>query len=251
MLIEKFKRERMNSKAKHDKPRAAASINRELELLSRIFSMAVDNGLVEVNPRSKVKLLKLNNERKRILASDEEDRLMLAFNEKRAHLRPVFLIAIYTGMRRGEILSMRWADVDFASGTIYIPMSKSGKPRTVPMNAVVRDELSKLKQDAKESEFVFSNARTGVGIGDIKTGWKGLCEMAGVKDFRFHDLRRTFSSRLSHRGISPYVIRELMEHRSFLMTARYTYATEEVMTNAVESLVGKQGKVIEFNRKVG
>jgi integrase len=144
MLIETFKHHRLqtttvrkDADSGENKPRSAASVNRELQLLSKIFSMAYDNGLVDSNPMRRVKLLKETGRRERFLTYDEEKLLVPKLSGRLAYLKPIVTVALHTGMRRGEILAMKWADVDFQSGTIFIPVSKSGKPRIVPFNHTV------------------------------------------------------------------------------------------------------------------
>src|SRR5215475_3125916 len=100
LLIEKFKKQRRESLTRYDRERRPASVNRELATLSRIFSLAIDNGIIETNPCRKVKKLRENNERKRYLTSEEEERLIAALTGRRAHLRALILLAINTGMRR-------------------------------------------------------------------------------------------------------------------------------------------------------
>jgi len=141
LLIEKFKKQRRESVTRYERQRAPASVNRELASLSRIFSLAIDNGIVDTNPCRKVRKLRENNERKRYLTQDEEGRLMAALTARRAHLRPLILMAINTGMRRGELLSLAWRNVDFQRSVIHVTNTKTGRDRDVPMNSEVRSIL--------------------------------------------------------------------------------------------------------------
>jgi integrase len=141
LLIEKFKKERRESVTKRGSLRSAASVNRELELLSRIFNLAIDYGVAETNPCSKVRKLRLNNKRIRYLSDEEEPLLFAALTGQRVHLRPMVITAIGTGMRRGDQLNLRWEKVDFQRNVIYVPNSKTDRDYTVPMNQDVRNEL--------------------------------------------------------------------------------------------------------------
>jgi len=143
MLVEKFKMERRQGLTVKGEQRSVASVNRELACLSKIFSMAVDNKETATNPCSQVKKYRENNERIRFLTADEERALLAALTGQRAYLGPIIKVAINTGMRRGEILAMKYSWVDFARGCIRIPgeATKNGKARTVPMNEVVRDAV--------------------------------------------------------------------------------------------------------------
>src|SRR6185436_18002468 len=141
LLVEKFKKQRREPETRFKRERRPASVNRELAALSRIFSLAIDNGITDTNPCRKVKKLRENNERKRYLTSEEEGRLMGALTGRRAHLRPLVLLAINTGMRRGELLSLMWRNVDFQRGVIHVTNTKTGRDRDGPMNSEVRSIL--------------------------------------------------------------------------------------------------------------
>lgn len=160
MLIERFKKERGLSETVRGGRRSPASVNRELESLSRVFNMAIDNGYAESNPCQKVKKLRMDNQRISYLSPEEEARLMTALEGHRAYLRPILIVALNTGMRRGEILTLEWSCVDFQRGIIYVVNTKSGCNREVPMNAAVRQEFLQLRNSASESEYVFVNPET-------------------------------------------------------------------------------------------
>ena len=118
------------------------------------------------------------------------------------------------------------------------------------MNNIVFKELMKLKQDAGPKEFVFSNARTGVNIDSIKTGWRNACEKAGLVNLRFHDTRHTFATRLRANGVHEWDIRDLLGHASVRMTSVYTHQTPANLCTAVNTLgLKRPGKVVRFERK--
>jgi integrase len=120
ILMEKYKRDRRVSKTVRGAERAPSTVNRELELLSKIFSLAIDQGLAIHNPCQKVKRFREDNERNRYLSDQEEPRLLSVLTGARASLRPLVVLAIHTGMRRGELLSLRWANVDFERGLVHV-----------------------------------------------------------------------------------------------------------------------------------
>jgi len=118
-------------------------------------------------------------------------------------------------MRRGEILAMKYSWVDFARGCIRIlgEAKKSGKARTVPMNDVVRDALATRQGPIKRAtDLVFKNERTDAALCDVKKSFAAACKDAKLDDFRFHDLRHTFGTRLADTGAHPFVIAEIMGH---------------------------------------
>lgn len=265
MLIKKFKRDRLKTTTARRTQRSPASVNRELQLFSKIFTMALDNGLVESNPVSRVRKLREGGRRERYLTYEEEEgRLMEALTGRRAHVRPVVVVALNTGMRRGEILAMRWEHVNFGALAVFlsvrgkeieikpnhllVPDSKSGKPRLIPTNKEVRGELLRLKQDAGGDGFVFTSARTGVNLTEVKRAFKSACREAGIENLRFHDLRHTVATRLKTR-VDAFTLRDLLGHATIRMTGDYTHATPEGLQEAVSLLDGRPGEVIELERR--
>ena len=226
--IERFKHERRAGLTWRGTPRTPASVNRELEVLSRIFTIAIDNGMNIQNPCRKVRLLRMDNQRNRYLGEDEETRLMAILVGRRAHLRPIVILALHTGMRRGEVLSLRWNQIDFGRGLILVQRTKTGRDRIVPMNSTVRETLAAIRQQA-EGDQVFP-------INDVKRSFSYACVKAKIADFRFHDLRHTAATRLADRGADAFQIAAILGHSSIQMTARYTHATSDGLRRAMESL---------------
>jgi integrase len=236
MLIEKYKQLRLKTKTLHKRERSPATVNRELQVLSKVFSMAYDNGLVEANPMRRVHKLREAPARERYLTDDEEKRLFEILVGRRAHVRPIVVVALQTGMRQGEILGMTWANVDFEQKTIYVAHTKTGRPRKLPMNNPVEVELRSLKQDASSEEHVFSYARTGLKLTTFRHAWEGACTEAKISGLRFHDLRHTFATRLRGKGVHEMDIMTLLGHTTLQMTSRYTHAMPENLRTAVDSL---------------
>lgn len=235
LAIEKYKRDRLNSKTIRGTDRSAASVNRELELLSRIFSLAFETGIVETNPCARVRKLRIDNQRNRYLSADEESRLMAQFKDRRAHLKPLVIVALGTGMRRGELSALRWKQVDFARNVILVTKTKTAKDRTMPMSSEVRSELLALRRESK-SDYVFAGSKPGKPIVEIKRSFRGACDDAGLSDFRFHDLRHTFATRLGDNGCNVTTIAALMGHSNIQMSARYTHAGDDAKRAAVEGV---------------
>ena len=153
------------------------------------------DGKTDYNPCRQVQKCEEHNERNRYLSPEEEERLMSARSGSRAHLDPIVRMAINTGMRRGEILPMRWSWIDFVRGFVNIPSeaTKTAKSRTIPMNQVVRELLMDFRRGSVRSEFVFTSPKTDGLLTDIKHGFVAACNDAKVFNFHFHG-----SS--SHRG---------------------------------------------------
>jgi len=213
------------------------SVNREVSCLRTIYNVAISWGYVSENPVKKVKLFsEKENIRERVLLADEETKL---FASSSPHLRPILEVALHTGMRRGEIFSLRWEHVDLERGEIRIVRSKSGKGRVVSMNSGLLKLLRGLKAEAGVNECVFINPETGRPYVDVKRAFQTACRRAGIKDLRFHDLRHTFASRLVKKGVDLILVMELMGHASVVTTQRYTHSQAAEKKRAVELLCGK------------
>jgi len=217
-----------------------STINRELACLKTCFSKAIEWEKMERNPAAKVKKFHEPNAKERILTIEEMKRLL---NAASPELRPALIIALNTGMRRGEILGLRWRDVDFVKGFILIEDSKSGRSRKIPMNGLVFETLRAMNRDR---EFVFENPETRTNIKDVKTAFKGACRRAkkdpknendkGIEGVRFHDLRHTAASRMIETGADLVTVSKILGHATIQMTMRYCHPTPENMRRAVEKL---------------
>ena len=226
-MIEEFKIERMKSITRYGRTRKPASVNRELAILSGIFRMAVDYHEITDNPCRKVQSLPENNQRTRHLSFEEEDRLFAKLTGEREYLRPLVTVAIYAGPRRGELLNLRWLNVDFGLNLINFTETKTNRDRSVPMEPIVREALLELSEQAGNAEFVFTNPHTGTRFTDIKKSFSAACREAGITNFTFHDLRHTFGTRLADAGVDVVKIKELMGHASIVTTMRYIHATDQ------------------------
>src|SRR5262245_8624321 len=132
-MIERYKMERRKSKLPSGKSRSIASVNRELALLSRVFTVAMKSKEATVNPCAEVNRVPGEQPRTRYLLPDEEERLMAVMTGHRAHLRQIVVLAINTGMRRGELLRLQWVHIDFHKNEIKVVQTKTDRDRFVPM----------------------------------------------------------------------------------------------------------------------
>jgi integrase len=212
-----------------------ATVNRELACLRHMFTMAVKWGKAQKNPVSEVKMFKEPKGRERILSEEEETRLLEAvrLTTKSEHLEPIIITALNTGMRKGEILSLKWSNVDFKAGVIIVEGTKNGEIRKIPMNQKLTEALENAKKVSR-SEYVFSDNEKP--YGDVKTGWWTALKKAKIEGLTFHSLRHTFGTRLGMKGYDIKTIAELMGHKDIKMTMRYSHPTPEHKRRAVESL---------------
>jgi integrase len=251
LSVEKFKSERRKStvefKKKPGRTRSLASVNRELELLSRIFTLAIQRKLVDKNPCNEVRKFDLDNRRRRYLLDEEEPPLLAACTGRLEHLRPLIVVAVGTGMRRGDQLSLRKTQVDFQRDVVWVPNAKTGNEYAVPMSPEVREVMLEAVRRNPESEYVFANLATGEPYIDLKKGFAAACAAAGIRGLRWHDLRHTFGTRLAEGGCSEATISELMGHTDPKTTRRYTHGTDRAKREAVEAarprVIAEKGRV--------
>jgi integrase len=176
--------------------------------------------------------LRENNARKRYLSMEECGHLIDSC--RAPHIRAIAVIALHTGMRLGEILSLRRQDIDFPAGLLLIADSKNGEPRHIPMDLAVVELLTNYPRNPK-SDLVFANAAGGR-LKDIRQGFGNARKRAGLNDLRFHDLRHTFGSQWMMAGGDLYVLKTILGHKSIVMTQRYAHLSPEFKRAAVNRM---------------
>jgi integrase len=210
-----------------------ASVNRELAFLKRTYNVAIADGLLETNPVRQVKLLQENNARVRYLTDSEEVRLR---HETGETAWAVVALALNTGLRRGELFALRWDDVDFTTNVLTIPRTKAGRTRHVPMNAAVRSILG-VQESRGRSPYVLSKATGEAPLNSqnfVDRAFTPALKRARIDNFRWHDLRHTFASRLIMRGVDLRTVQELLGHADIRMTLRYSHLSPAHLLDAVE-----------------
>jgi integrase len=220
--IENYKIERL-------KALSPASVNRELACLKHMFNKAIEWGILETNPARRVRLLRENNQRLRYLTEEEIQNLYECCAD---HLRPVIVTALFTGMRKNEILKLKWEDIDFKQKIIFIRNSKNNESREIPIS----DQLMvALRNQRFKSPYIFAR-QDGKPFICIKTVFQNAVKRAGIKDFRFHDLRHTFASHLIMSGVDLMTVKDLLGHKTINMTLRYAHLSPDHKRQAVNSL---------------
>jgi len=216
---------------------APATVNKRMKILRHMLSKASDWNMVEDEVRRrayKVKLQPENNGRLRFLQKSECVRLI---DNCADHLRPIVTMALHTGMRRGEILSLRWDNVDLHHRFIFLGSSvtKTGQRREIPISDLLAAVLTSLpRQD--DIPWVFFDKHTKKHIGDVKRSFATACKNAGIKDFHFHDLRHTFASHLVMAGVDITTVSRLLGHTTLKMTLRYAHLAPGHLSAAIEAL---------------
>jgi len=234
-------------KSERQTERSITTVNRELATLRTMFSFAVQNDWLPQNPFSRAKgiiVVAAEIARDRILTRDEEVRLIAACVDKRAHLRSILLCALDTAMRSGEMLQMRWRDVNLVTGEIVIPQTntKTERSRVVGMTPRVRDELERLWKVSPQNpgDLVFG-IRT-----SVKTAWRSACKKASVEDFHLHDCRHTATTRMIASGTPHSEVMKITGHSQMTTFLRYLNLTAETVATTAsrlaEYLDGRESK---------
>jgi integrase len=160
------------------------------------------------------------------------------------HLMPMVLLALHTGLRRGELFSLEWRDIDFLHNllTVRAAAAKGAKTRHVPLNAAARDVLQRWQKQQKKATgqkelagFVFPG-KAGNRLDNISSSWEKLVTDAKLDDFTFHDLRHTFATRALQKGADIVTLSRLMGHSSLKMTLRYAHTSDAELRAAVDRL---------------
>lgn len=263
-LIDQWRTQRLKNN------KSIETVNRDVATFKAALSKAVLWGFIDKHPLDKLKLLKSDRSIKvRYLTAKEEENLRKAainremkLKEQRAsankwrqernyellpdlcncefadHLRPMILLSINTGLRRGELFSLQWENVNFERAMLTIEgiYAKSGKTRHVPLNSEAMHVLKCWHKQSENSELVFTG-KDGQEFDNVKRSWANLLKAAKITNFRWHDLRHHFASKLVMAGVDLNTVRELLGHSDMSMTLRYAHLAPEHKALAVEKLV--------------
>jgi integrase len=263
-VVEKWRSERLKA------GRKPATVNRDLITLKAVLSKAIEWEVLELHPLAKLKPLKTDKHSKvRYLTSEEEGGLRDALIARSARMRcereqanqwrkerrydlypdltqlhyadylePMVLLAMNTGMRRGELFGLLWCDINFSARVLTVndSVAKSGKTRHIPLSKEAWEVLHKWQQQCGENRLVFPG-KNGERFIHIKKSWGGVLDDAEIIDFRFHDLRHHFASKLVMAGVDLNTVRELLGHADIQITLRYAHLAPEHKARAVEKLI--------------
>jgi integrase len=218
---------------------SAYTVANELGVLRHLLRLARRWGYVETVPE--IVLPKRPGGRLRYLSETEIARLLTACRASRnPYLSTIVVLALHTGMRRGEILALQWERIDLATARITLDETKNGTRRGVPINRAVYDALLVLEPDpARRTGRLFPPQRgAGKRGSQIRVAFEGALARAGITGFRFHDLRHTAASHLVMRGASLRDVQEVLGHTTLAMTTRYAHLSPAHLRGAVERLEG-------------
>jgi integrase len=256
-----------------EKALKSSSLNRQVGALKAALNWGVKHGILSRNPLAGLeRLQERDSETKvRYLLDDERERLFAALDAREERLRaerdrynvwrashglqpypdlrslpfadylkPMVIVSLNTGIRRGSLFGLEWRDVDFAGEnlTIRAAVSKSGRAYHVPLNRRVLEAFRDWRSQAPESAggLVFPSPKTGRVMENCDSSWGEVLAEAGIEDFRWHDMRHDFASHLVMRGVDLNTVRELLGHASLAMTLRYAHLAPKAKARAVSLL---------------
>ncbi len=214
------------------------TVNRKFDVLKNMFTKAGDWDMISEEALKRVrkcKRLKMENKRLRYLSRDECNDLVNACD---THLKPVVIMALCTGMRRGEILNLEWdKHVDLKHGFLLLTedLTKNGTRREIPIDDVLRATLQGITRQL-DVPYVFYDPATGKPYSDVKKSFRSACRRAKIRDFRFHDLRHTFASQMVMSGADIMSVSKLLGHKSLTMTNRYAHLAPNHLRKEIEKL---------------
>lgn len=201
---------------------APATVVRELAIVSHSVEIARREWGFHLpsNPVKAIRRPSISNARSRRLSPEEEQRLLNACDTGRtACLKPLLIVAVETGMRRGELLGLTWADIDLDQRVARLAQTKNGSAREVPLSRRAVEAMKPLEQSTNgASQRVFP-----ISAGALEQAWMRLRQRAGLSGLRLHDLRHEAVSRLFERGFGVMEVAAISGHKELRMLARYTH----------------------------
>ena len=247
-----------------------STVNRDLACLKAALQKAVEWNLIDTHPLAKLKPSKVDKSpNTRYLSEQEEMRLKQALKKRdqllkdkresgnqwrkvRGHnlypiykkteysdyLEPILILALNTGLRKGELLSLKWSDINLHTKQVTVQgaNAKSSNTRHIPLNTDALEMLRKWKKQDQYDNYVFYNGN-GLKLDDFKKSYKSLLKLANITSFRIHDLRHHFASKLVMNNVPLNTVRELLGHADISTTLRYAHLAPDHKAEAVEKLV--------------
>ena len=227
--------------------------NRGVAYLRASLSKSVEWGHLEDHPLRRMKLIRAeDNAKVRFLSDNEETRLRRALSQRDRetnaktgsnyafcdHLSPMVRLSLNTGLRRGELFDLTWESIDFQAKrlTVDAKKSKSKKARSIPLNTEAVDVLTTWRDQSYQRVDHVIPRKGGERFNTVRKGWMKLLECAQIENFRWHDLRHHFASKLAMAGVDLNTIRELLGHSSYAVTLRYAHLSEGHKADAVALL---------------
>jgi len=225
--------------------RSGATVNRYLATLSHMFTVVKREWrLIDRNPVNDISKKKESRGRIRFLTDEERETLLIASTKSEwPVLYTLILLAISTGARRGELINLKWADVDLKAARAVVHETKNGDPRVLPLVGKALTALRELKLKGNgQSDYVFQQPSGFPGpYLHFDSHWYAALKAAGVEDMHFHDLRHTTASYLAQQGASLLEIADTLGHRTMSMVKRYSHLAQSHKVSVIEKMARTKG----------
>lgn len=216
-----------------------STINRIKSSLSAVFTYAMGEGLTSSNPVRKVRSRKQGKHVIRWLSEDERTRLLAACKESKwPKLYLLVLMALATGARRGDLLGLRWSDLDLRNRLAHVARTKNDSSRMLSLSLPVVEELQRFEKEAESNGLLFCSVNDKNKPRAIDKEWYAAIERAKVESFRFHDLRHTTASYLAQNAVPLHTIAEVLGHSSLQTTMRYAHLNHAARQKVQDQVLG-------------
>lgn len=237
LLIE-VRDEMAAEKSRRGKPRAPATVNRVLASISHAFSRAVEWEWMESNPCHGISRLSEPDGRKRYLSDEERAALLTACKELDATLYLIVVVALSTGARRGEIMGLKWADINWKASVATLHKTKNGETRAMPIVGLAMTLLEEHRDANRQltDKLVFPDPDDRERPLNFETNWRNAKAKAEIEDFRFHDLRHSAASYLAMGGATLAEIAEVLGHKTLAMVRRYSHLSTDHVSGVVSKM---------------
>jgi integrase len=232
--VEEYRTKRQAETTRRGGAPAPGTLDREVELLKRLLNYAAACGQIPQNPIARVKLLRVPNVRRVVLDDEAFERLRA---KAEPWLRPILLVAFDTGMRKSEVLNLRWSQLDLKAGAVRLEAedTKTEEPRVVYLTERVLQTLAEQPR-LLHAQFVFVNPGTGKPWQDMQGAVERARKAAGLEGIWVHDLRRSFVTLARRSGLPESVVARFSGHRTAAVFKRYNIVEEQDLKAAVEVL---------------
>ncbi|MBF8276821.1 MAG: putative phage integrase [Candidatus Brocadiaceae bacterium] len=228
-IVEKYRIQRKEQDRVKD-----SSINVDIGILSHLFSTAINEGIIDINPCQKVKRLKISQVKDRVLSGDE---IATILDMPEGKDRLMILASLFTGMRLNEVLSLTWGDIDFGKGIIHIFQSKTSKTFDIPLSDCLRTALEAYRTHSTGARVLYGREITRNVVTEFSKHFSRLFKDLGIDGFTFHNLRHTFASIMqSDLGIGAVTVMGMTGHSSLGMLQKYSHTGLDSKQRAIQAL---------------
>jgi len=235
-LIAQYRDELLSQTTRRNKLRSPSTVNRYLAALSKAFTLCIkEYGWLKENPTLFITRPPESKAREKYLTLEEISRLLdVCRYSKSQHLYPIVVFALATGARRGEILNLKWEDLN--GNSAILRDTKNGESRAITLTAYLLDILTNQRQHRITfSKYIFPS-QEGSHPADITSAWKEAVKKANLSNLRFHDLRHTAASHLAMNGASTLEIAAILGHKTLAMVKRYTHFSNSATAKTLQRM---------------